>query len=75
MVRAFDYLPKRVQKKKKVVAIPEIHVHFPAHFGVGESSSTPVRNAPEVVFDADQEAGEPSFYVFKTEVEYPDWEY
>ena len=72
-VRAFDHLPKRVQKK--AISIPEVHVHFLAHFDFGASSSAKVEHEPEVVSDADQEVGEPSPSAFKTEDEWSGWEF
>ena len=58
-----------------MVAVPEVHVHFPAHFNVGESYSIQVKDVSKVVPDMDQEAGEPSPSVFKTEADYPGWEF
>lgn len=73
-VKAFDYLPKRVQKEK-TTPVPQIHVHFPAHINVGASSSTQVGGPPEVVSDVDQEIVEPPASVFKSEADHSSWNF
>lgn len=74
-IKAFDYLPKRIQKEKKVVSVPEIHLHLPTHFNVEGStfSSAQVEKVPGVVSKVDDEIKEISPSAFKMEVGHSDW--
>lgn len=73
-VPAFNYLPKRIQKEKKVVSVPEIHIHLPDNLNVRASSSTQAEKDPEVIYK-DYKMEGPSPSAFKTKVDYSDWKF
>ena len=72
-VKAFDFLPKHIQKEKKAASAPEIHFHLPTYFNIGTSSSIQAEEIPEATTDMNPEMDEVPPSAFKTKADNHEW--